>query len=41
MRDEEVQILGALHLLDRLEGLFVLPGTHNKGVRVENGRVAG
>lgn len=41
MRGEEVQILGALHLLGRQDGLFVLPGTHNKWARVRNGRVSG
>ena len=41
MRGEEVQILGALHLLGQQDGLFVLPGTHNKWARVENGRVTG
>ena len=41
MRGEEVQILGALHLLGRQDGLFVLPGTHSKWARVKHGRVTG
>ncbi len=41
MRGEEVQILGALHLLQQRDGLFVLPGTHSKWARVESGRVTG
>jgi 2-dehydro-3-deoxygalactonokinase len=39
MRGEEVQIFGALRLTGLSEGLFVLPGTHNKWVTVEGGRV--
>jgi 2-dehydro-3-deoxygalactonokinase len=41
MRGEEAQIFGALTLAERREGsgLFVLPGTHSKWVRVENGRI--
>jgi 2-dehydro-3-deoxygalactonokinase len=41
MRGEETQIFGALTLAERQEGsgLFVLPGTHSKWVRVENGRI--
>jgi 2-dehydro-3-deoxygalactonokinase len=41
MRGEEVQVMGALALLDRTEGLFVLPGTHSKWARVEAGRITG
>ena len=41
MRGEETQIFGALTLPERTEGsgLFILPGTHSKWVRVENGRI--
>ncbi len=41
MRGEEVQIFGALALTGRDDGLFVLPGTHNKWATVAQGRVAG
>ncbi|MET3493041.1 2-dehydro-3-deoxygalactonokinase [Variovorax boronicumulans] len=41
MRGEEVQIFGAMSLTGLSEGLFVLPGTHNKWATVKNGRVAG
>ena len=41
MRGEEVQIFGAVALTSIRDGLFVLPGTHNKWVRVVDGRVAG
>ncbi|WP_219219762.1 2-dehydro-3-deoxygalactonokinase [Variovorax boronicumulans] len=41
MRGEEVQIFGAIALTGLRDGLFVLPGTHNKWVRVAEGRVAG
>ena len=41
MRGEEVQIFGAMALTGLREGLFVLPGTHNKWVRVSGGRVTG
>ena len=41
MRGEEVQIFGAMALTGRDEGIFVLPGTHNKWVMVRKGRVAG
>jgi 2-dehydro-3-deoxygalactonokinase len=40
MRGEETQILGALAATGRADGLFVLPGTHSKWVRVEAGRIA-
>jgi 2-dehydro-3-deoxygalactonokinase len=39
MRGEETQILGALDLLGRGDGLFVLPGTHSKWARVAQGRI--
>jgi 2-dehydro-3-deoxygalactonokinase len=39
MRGEEAQILGALDLLGRGDGLFVLPGTHSKWARVTQGRI--
>jgi 2-dehydro-3-deoxygalactonokinase len=41
MRGEEVQIFGALRLTGITDGLFVLPGTHNKWVTVQAGRVTG
>jgi 2-dehydro-3-deoxygalactonokinase len=39
MRGEETQVFGALHLLGTRDGLFVLPGTHSKWVRVAGGRI--
>lgn len=39
MRGEEVQVFGALDLLGLRSGTFVLPGTHSKWVRVQDGRV--
>lgn len=41
MRGEEVQVAGAMDLLDLRDGLFVLPGTHSKWVDVAGGRVRG
>lgn len=41
MRGEEVQIFGAIALTGLRNGLFVLPGTHNKWADVKDGRVAG
>jgi 2-dehydro-3-deoxygalactonokinase len=41
MRGEEVQVFGALSLLQARGGLFVLPGTHSKWVRVRGGVVQG
>lgn len=41
MRGEEVQIFGALQLAGLSDGLCVLPGTHSKWARVEDGRVTG
>jgi 2-dehydro-3-deoxygalactonokinase len=39
MRGEETQVFGALDLLGLSKGLFVLPGTHSKWVRVEQRRI--
>ena len=39
MRGEETQILGALALSERAEGLFLLPGTHSKWAEVAGGRI--
>lgn len=39
MRGEETQVFGALQLLDIEQGLFVLPGTHSKWVRVASRRI--
>ncbi|MDM0104205.1 2-dehydro-3-deoxygalactonokinase [Variovorax sp. J22R24] len=41
MRGEEVQIFGAMALTGIHDGLFVLPGTHNKWARVKKGMVTG
>lgn len=41
MRGEEVQILGAMQLSGLRDGVFVLPGTHNKWAQVSEGRVTG
>lgn len=41
IRGEEVEVLGALAHLRVQDGLFVLPGTHSKWVRVEGGCIAG
>jgi 2-dehydro-3-deoxygalactonokinase len=41
MRGEETQVFGALDLLGLDEGVFVLPGTHSKWVRVRAGRIEG
>jgi 2-dehydro-3-deoxygalactonokinase len=41
MRGEEVQIFGAMALMNADEGVFVLPGTHNKWATVKKGRVTG
>jgi 2-dehydro-3-deoxygalactonokinase len=41
MRGEEVQIFGAMALTGLRDGVFVLPGTHNKWVRAADGRVQG
>jgi 2-dehydro-3-deoxygalactonokinase len=39
MRGEETQILGALALSGRNDGLFLLPGTHSKWAHVSGGRI--
>ena len=39
MRGEEVQIIGAMAITGLSDGLFVLPGTHNKWATVKRGRV--
>lgn len=39
MRGEEVQVFGAMALLGRNGGSFVLPGTHSKWVQVRDGRI--
>jgi 2-dehydro-3-deoxygalactonokinase len=39
IRGEETQVFGALQLLETGEGLFVLPGTHSKWVRVQSHRI--
>jgi 2-dehydro-3-deoxygalactonokinase len=39
MRGEEAQVLGALEL-SAADGWFLLPGTHSKWVRVDQGRIA-
>jgi 2-dehydro-3-deoxygalactonokinase len=39
LRGEEVQVFGAMDLLGLQDGVFVLPGTHCKWVRVAEGRV--
>jgi 2-dehydro-3-deoxygalactonokinase len=41
MRGEEVQIFGAMALTGIDDGLFVLPGTHNKWARVKHRMVTG
>ena len=41
MRGEEVQIFGAMQRAGIRSGLFVLPGTHSKWARVQDGRVTG
>jgi 2-dehydro-3-deoxygalactonokinase len=41
MRGEETQILGALRASRADSGLFVLPGTHSKWARVDDGRIVG
>jgi len=39
MRGEETQVLGALALSGKTEGLFLLPGTHSKWAAVSGGRI--
>jgi 2-dehydro-3-deoxygalactonokinase len=41
MRGEEVQVFGAMALSGVHDGLFVLPGTHNKWARVKSGKLTG
>ncbi|CAN5635964.1 2-dehydro-3-deoxygalactonokinase [soil metagenome] len=41
MRGEEVQVFGALRLLDISDATVVLPGTHSKWVRARGGRIDG
>ena len=41
MRGEETEIAGAMAALGVAEGVFVLPGTHTKWARVEDGRITG
>jgi 2-dehydro-3-deoxygalactonokinase len=41
MRGEETQVVGAVSEIERngASGLYILPGTHSKWVRVEDGRI--
>ncbi len=39
MRGEETQIIGAMQALGVTDGVFLLPGTHSKSVRVRAGRI--
>ncbi len=39
MRGEEIQVFGALRLMQRRDGLLVLPGTHSKWVQMQDGAV--
>ena len=39
MRGEEVQIFGALKLLNKKDAMFILPGTHSKWVEVKNEKI--
>jgi 2-dehydro-3-deoxygalactonokinase len=41
MRGEETQIFGALSLMGRDEGVFIMPGTHSKSVDVRGGTILG
>ena len=41
MRGEEIQVFGALQLLDLQDALLVLPGTHSKWVTAAGGRITG
>lgn len=41
MRGEETQVFGALQTLGRRDALLVLPGTHSKWVRVQEGCITG
>jgi 2-dehydro-3-deoxygalactonokinase len=39
IRGEETQIVGAFDITREIDGVFCLPGTHSKWVKVEGGRV--
>ena len=39
MRGEEVQVFGALKLLNKKDAMFILPGTHSKWVEVKNEKI--
>ncbi|MDB5955381.1 2-dehydro-3-deoxygalactonokinase [Ramlibacter sp.] len=39
LRGEEVQVFGAIDLLQQRDGVYVLPGTHSKWVQVAQARV--
>jgi 2-dehydro-3-deoxygalactonokinase len=39
MRGEEIQIFGALKLLNKKDAMFILPGTHSKWVEVNNEKI--
>ena len=39
MRGEETQVFGALHLMGREGGVFIMPGTHSKRIEVAGSRL--
>ena len=39
MRGEEIQVMGALHLMQQDSGLLVLPGTHSKWVQAHHNTI--
>ena len=39
MRGEEIQVFGAMQKMEIKDGIFILPGTHSKWVKVERERV--
>jgi 2-dehydro-3-deoxygalactonokinase len=41
IRGEETQIIGAMRAAGGRDGVFVLPGSHSKWARVEEGRIVG
>ncbi len=41
MRGEEIQVMGALHLMGQDSGLLVLPGTHSKWVQAQGRSITG
>lgn len=41
MRGEEIQVIGALRLMQQSSGLLVLPGTHSKWVVAQNHTITG